>query len=50
MQHERSLQRREETDGISIWQVFGGIFLIFSGLLVILSLPDIKRYIKITRM
>lgn len=49
MEHERSLQKRE-SHGISIWQVFSGIVLIFSGILLIMSLPDIKRYIRITRM
>lgn len=50
MENEKSLQKREGSNGISIWQVFSGVALIFSGILIILSLPDIKRYIKISRM
>lgn len=49
MEHDRALQKRED-NGISIWQVFSGIALIVSGILLIISLPDIKRYIKISRM
>ncbi len=51
MEQEKSLQRKED-EGLSVsaWQIFSGVVLILSGLLIILSLPDIKRYIKITRM
>ncbi len=50
MGQEKSLQTREDTNGVTKWQIFSGVALILSGLLIILSLPDIKRYIRITRM
>lgn len=50
MKHENSLQERQDTNGVKSWQLFGGVALVLTGLLVIVSLPDIKRYIRIKRM
>jgi hypothetical protein len=50
MEDEKSLQTGADTHGISIWQIFSGVALILSGILIIISLPDIKRYIRIRRM
>jgi hypothetical protein len=50
MEQVRSLQKREEANGITVWQIFSGVALILGGLFLILNLPDIKRYIKIMRM
>ena len=51
MEQDKSLQRNEEESySVSRWQIFSGVALILSGLLIILSLPDIKRYIRISRM
>lgn len=36
-------------DGI-VWKAFGGIALLGLAALVVVSLPDIKRYIKISSM
>ncbi|MGQ0542675.1 MAG: DUF6893 family small protein [Blastocatellia bacterium] len=42
--------RRERSGGFSIWHVVGSIALVSLAALVIVSLPDISRYIKISRM
>ncbi len=48
---ERFKRRREDkTGGPSIWHAVGGIALVGLAALVIVSIPDISRYIKISRM
>lgn len=48
---ERIVRRRtDQSHGISIWQAVGGIALIGLAAIVIVTLPDIKRYIKISSM
>ena len=49
--YEQIERRREDRPrGLSIWHAVGGITLIGLAALVIVSLPDISRYIKISRM
>lgn len=43
-------RREEMSPGISVGSVVGGILLLGVAALVIVSLPDIKRYIKISTM
>lgn len=61
MERREHLQRRDErieprrryeesSNGIGIGSVVGGILLLGVAALVIVSLPDIKRYIKISTM
>ncbi len=51
---ERTARRGKENDeefgGLGIWSVVGGIALLGVAALVISTLPDLKRYIKISRM
>ena len=42
--------RREKPSSFSLWHAVGGIALVSLAALVIVSLPDINRYIKISRM
>ncbi|MEO6655324.1 MAG: hypothetical protein ABIO36_04515 [Pyrinomonadaceae bacterium] len=49
--YEQIDRRREvRRRGLSIWHAVGGVALIGFAALVIISLPDINRYIKISRM
>ena len=53
MNRNQSLERRERRpSGMSggIWSVVGGVALVAMAALVVVSLPDIKRYIKISSM
>ena len=61
MERREHLQRRDErieprrryeesSTGIGVGSVVGGILLLGVAALVIVSLPDIKRYIKISTM
>lgn len=59
MKNEKSLEKRNEkslekrngnSSGISLWQVAGGAALLLGAALVVVNLPDIKRYIKIRTM
>jgi hypothetical protein len=51
MKRNESLQRRERSSAnVSIWSIVGGVALIAAAAAVIVSLPDIKRYIKISTM
>jgi uncharacterized membrane protein HdeD (DUF308 family) len=51
MEEEKALQRTEDENySINRWQIFSGVALILGGLFIILNLPDIKRYIRISRM
>lgn len=35
---------------MNMWSIFGGAALLLAAAAVVVSLPDIKRYIKISRM
>ena len=51
MKRNESLQRRERSSSnVTIWSIVGGVALIAAAAAVIVSLPDIKRYIKISTM
>lgn len=51
MKRSESLQRRERSSShLNIWSIVGGVALIAAAAAVIVSLPDIKRYIKISTM
>jgi hypothetical protein len=41
---------RKHSSGVGIWSIFGGAALILLAAAVIVNLPDIKRYIKISTM
>jgi hypothetical protein len=43
-------RRDRHSSELSVWSVVGGVALLGVAALVIASLPDIKRYIKISRM
>ena len=43
-------RRDEDSSGIPVWKILGGAALILAATAVIISLPDIKRYIKISTM
>ena len=43
-------RREEMSSGIGVGSIVGGILLLGVAALVIVSLPDIKRYIKIITM
>lgn len=46
-----SMQRREKgSSGMNVWAIVGGLALVAAAAAVIVSLPDIKRYIKISTM
>ena len=51
---DRKMMRREgnESDGgkLGVWSLVGGIALVGVAALVISALPDLKRYLKISRM
>jgi hypothetical protein len=36
--------------GVNVWSIFGGAALVVLAAAVIVNLPDIKRYIKISTM
>lgn len=51
MKRQESLVKRvKRSSGISVWSIVGGIALVAVAATVIASLPDIKRYIKISTM
>lgn len=43
-------RRSTEPRGISLWHIIGGIALATVAAVVIVNLPDIKRYVKISTM
>jgi len=43
-------QRSGRASGVSVWSIVGGAALVLAAAAVVVSLPDIKRYIKISRM
>jgi hypothetical protein len=48
--HE-SLERRERnSSNMNVWAILGGVAVVAMAVGVIVSLPDIKRYIKISTM
>lgn len=55
-QSDQSLVRRNESverkthSGLNVWSIFGGAALVVVAAAVIVNLPDIKRYIKISTM
>jgi hypothetical protein len=51
MKQNQSLERRDGgSAGITMWSIVGGAALLLVAAAVVVSLPDIKRYIKISRM
>lgn len=51
MENKKYLEtRRKESSGGTFWKVLGGAALVAVAVAVVTSLPDIKRYIKISRM
>lgn len=50
MKHNQPVQVKEKNSSKTIWQVVGGAALLVVVAGVIVSLPDLVRYIKITRM
>lgn len=45
-----SMERRERKSNMNVWTIVGGLALVAAAAAVIVSLPDIKRYIKISTM
>jgi len=51
MKQNQSLERRgSRPSGMSMWSFVGGAVLLLAAAAVVVSLPDIKRYIKISNM
>ena len=58
MRSEQSVTRRSEpleskrrkSGGLGVWSILGGAALVIMAAAVLTSLPDIKRYIKISTM
>ncbi len=50
MRRDQLMQVKERNSHKTLWQIVGGAALIAVVAGVIVSLPDIVRYIKITRM
>jgi len=51
MKQNQSLERRgRRPSSTSMWSIVGGAALVLAAAAVVVSLPDIKRYIKISRM
>jgi len=57
MQREGSVIKREslerenkKSSGMNIWTIVGGAALVVMAAAVLVNLPDIKRYIKISTM
>jgi hypothetical protein len=51
MKRSEALERRSRrSTGVSIWSIIGGAALVVAAAAVIVSIPDIKRYIKISSM
>jgi hypothetical protein len=50
MRRSESMDRRERKSSINVWTIVGGLALVAAAAAVIVSLPDIKRYIKISTM
>ena len=51
LRRAESLERKNHNfGGVSVWSIFGGAALVVLAAAVIVNLPDIKRYIKISTM
>lgn len=50
MRRSDSMERRERKSNMNVWTIVGGLALVAAAAAVIVSLPDIKRYIKISTM
>jgi hypothetical protein len=50
MRRGESMERRERKSSMNVWTIVGGLALVAAAAAVIVSLPDIKRYIKISTM
>jgi hypothetical protein len=51
MKRSQALERKERgTTGMNIWSLVGVAALVAAAAIVVVSLPDIKRYIKISTM
>ena len=54
MRRSEALQRRDggggRSSGVGLWSIVGGVALVAVAALVVVNLPDIKRYIKISTM
>lgn len=51
MKRNESLQRRgKKSSDAGLWSIIGGAAIMLVAAAVIVSLPDIKRYIKISTM
>jgi len=51
MKRSDSLQKREKgSSSMNVWTIVGGLTLVAAAAVVVMSLPDIKRYIKISTM
>jgi hypothetical protein len=48
--HSESLETRGRKPYVNVWTIVGGLALVAAAAAVIVSLPDIKRYIKISTM
>ncbi len=44
------VQKGRRSSGMGIWSIIGGVALAAVAALVIVSIPDIKRYIRISTM
>ena len=42
--------KRRKSGGLGVWSILGGAALVIMAAAVLTSLPDIKRYIKISTM
>ena len=56
MKRSEALQRRERRPsvgggaGVTLWSTVGGVALSAAAAVVVMSIPNIKRYIKISTM
>jgi len=50
MMRRREREENEESSGLTVMSLVGGLALLGVAALVYTALPDIKRYIKISRM
>ncbi len=51
MKRNQSLVRSaRKSSGVGVWSIVGGVALVAVAALVVTALPDIVRYVKISRM
>ena len=48
--NQSSVKKNSKSSGIGIWSIIGGVALVAVAAAVIVSIPDIKRYIRISTM